>query len=339
MPSIQHQFKQCLLTYAQCGDLDPFAVVNLLADLGAECIIGRESHADGGTHLHAYAQWETKFRSRGHTLFDVDGRHPNIAPVRWGSPEWVAEYAGKMGDIVAGGLDLSQIDSTISGNSQARSKQSFEDWSLIVNSETEAEFWSNVTTLAPRQLACNHQALLSFAKWKWAPIPEIYVSPYTEDDYDLSSFPEIQMWREQHLRHNDVNVRGMSLVIWGPTRTGKTEWARCLDRHAYYNLHWNQDEPLEGAKFAIFDDLALGWKGFDFLKPWIGQQKNFTVTDKYRGKKQVKWGKPVIILTQHDPMSSPDVDHNWLLGNAVIVNVNSSLIRQTQQDLSLSWEM
>lgn len=37
-----------LLTYAQCGDLDPFAVNDHLGSLGAECIVGRENHGDGG---------------------------------------------------------------------------------------------------------------------------------------------------------------------------------------------------------------------------------------------------------------------------------------------------
>lgn len=50
--------KYGLFTYAQCGDLDPFDVVCLFSELGAECIIGREEHQDGGTHLHAFAAWE-----------------------------------------------------------------------------------------------------------------------------------------------------------------------------------------------------------------------------------------------------------------------------------------
>ena len=50
--------KYGLFTYAQCGDLDPFDVVCLFSEVGAECIIGREEHQDGGTHLHAFAAWE-----------------------------------------------------------------------------------------------------------------------------------------------------------------------------------------------------------------------------------------------------------------------------------------
>ena len=92
-----------LLTYAQSGELDPFRVVNHLADLGAECIIGREDHADGGVHLHAFFMFERKFESRNVRVFDVDGCHPNI--VRgYGTPEKGWDYATKDGDVVGGGL-------------------------------------------------------------------------------------------------------------------------------------------------------------------------------------------------------------------------------------------
>ena len=95
--------KYVLLTYAQCGDLDPWAIVNHLAELRAECIVGRETHADGGTHLHCFAHFERKFRSRRADVFDVLGCHPNVSPT-YTTPQAGWDYACKDGDIVAGGL-------------------------------------------------------------------------------------------------------------------------------------------------------------------------------------------------------------------------------------------
>ena len=95
--------KYVLLTYAQCGDLDPWAVVDHLAELRAECIIGREAHADGGTHLHCFAHFDRKFRSRRANVFDVLGCHPNVSPT-YTTPQAGWDYACKDGDIVAGGL-------------------------------------------------------------------------------------------------------------------------------------------------------------------------------------------------------------------------------------------
>ena len=91
--------KYGLLTYAQCGSLDPKRVAEHIEHLGGQCIIGRESHADGGLHLHAFFMFERKFRTRACRVFDVDGRHPNV--VRgYGSPEKGYDYATKDGAIL-----------------------------------------------------------------------------------------------------------------------------------------------------------------------------------------------------------------------------------------------
>ena len=45
--SFSFNARYVLLTYAQCGDLCPFGIVDLLSSMGSECIIGREYHQDG----------------------------------------------------------------------------------------------------------------------------------------------------------------------------------------------------------------------------------------------------------------------------------------------------
>nr|QWY79444.1 MAG: replication-associated protein [Cressdnaviricota sp.] len=92
-----------LLTYAQSNGLDEWDVSNHLSTLGAECIIAREDHADGGTHLHCFVDFNRKFRSRNIRIFDVGGFHPNVSPSR-GTPEKGYDYAIKDGEVVAGGL-------------------------------------------------------------------------------------------------------------------------------------------------------------------------------------------------------------------------------------------
>ena len=98
------QAKYGLLTYAQCGDLDPFAVVTRLSELGAECIVGREIHEDGGIHLHAFFSFEKKRNLKNERIFDVEGVHPNIQ-ASYGTPEKGYDYAIKDGDVVGGGLE------------------------------------------------------------------------------------------------------------------------------------------------------------------------------------------------------------------------------------------
>lgn len=109
---------------------------------------------------------------------------------------------------------------------------------------------------------------------------------------------------------------------------GKTEWARSHGPHIYFGEQFNQDVALHADEggYAVFDDCQLkfivNWKG------WLGQQKEFTCTDKYKGKKLIKWGKPVIWCTNEDPRGEFGIkDHEveWLGKNCLFVYVEEPL--------------
>ena len=157
-----------LLTYAQCGDLSEWAVLDRISGLGAECIIGREHHADLGLHLHVFIDFGRKFRSRKTDLFDVDGRHPNIEPSK-GTPEKGYDYAIKDGDICAGGLER---PSRATG-----SGKTFDIWSEIAGSVDRNEFWSLCEELDPKSLCTAFGQLQKFADWRFAEVPTVYESP------------------------------------------------------------------------------------------------------------------------------------------------------------------
>ena len=91
------QARYVLLTYAQCGDLDPWAVHDVITSFPAECLIARETHADGGTHLHAFVDFGRKVDIRNPRRFDVEGFHPNIQPCGR-TPQKMLDYAVKDGD-------------------------------------------------------------------------------------------------------------------------------------------------------------------------------------------------------------------------------------------------
>ena len=97
------QTRYVLLTYAQCGDLDPWAVHDVITSFPAECLIARETHANGGTHLHAFIDFGRRVDIRDPRRFDVEGFHPNIQPCGR-TPQKMLDYAIKDGDVVAGGL-------------------------------------------------------------------------------------------------------------------------------------------------------------------------------------------------------------------------------------------
>lgn len=187
-----------LLTYSQCSDLDPFAVVDVLSGLGAECIVARERHSDGGTHLHAFVDFGRKFRSRRTDILDVDGFHPNISPSR-GNPAGGYDYATKDGDIVAGGLARPDSPDVTEGRNP---------YAEICMAETRDDFWDLVTTLAPRMLLANFNSLSAYADWKYRVDPEPYV-PNPEHTFNLEGYPELDRWATQFTDW-DASVSGES---------------------------------------------------------------------------------------------------------------------------------
>lgn len=182
-----------LLTYAQCGDLDPFRVVEHLGSLGAECIIGREDHADGGIHLHAFTDFNRKFQSRNERVFDVDGRHPNVLIGRR-TPEAMWDYATKDGDVVAGGLERPSGE----GLSETSSK-----WSRILLAETREEFFALIQELDPRALCVSFGSIRTYADWRYRPTPDPYQHP-SSVRLCTDQYPELDDWVQRNLARHET---------------------------------------------------------------------------------------------------------------------------------------
>lgn len=186
-----------LLTYSQSEGLDPFSIVEHLSGMGAECIIARESHSDGGTHLHAFVDFGRKFRTRRHDVYDVDGFHPNISP-SLGNPARGYDYAIKDGDIVAGGLERP-------GEVDRSEKRDY--YAEICMAPTRAEFWRLARELAPRLLLANFNSLAAYADWNYRVDPEPY-RPNPEHIFNTSGYGELDEWAGKFTDW-DASVSGM----------------------------------------------------------------------------------------------------------------------------------
>lgn len=202
--TFKFEAKYGLLTYAQCQNLDPFRVVTLLSELGAECIVGRENHADGGTHLHAFFMFEEKYATRNQRIFDIDGCHPNI--VRgYGTPEKGWDYATKDGDIVGGGLERP---------CRIRTNPQQDKWAEIILAESREDFFKLIADLDPRSLCVNFGNLEKYADWKYRPTIAEYSNP------GGISFPEervheLNAWVDENIFGN---LNGMTAPM--PPRGG-----------------------------------------------------------------------------------------------------------------------
>lgn len=119
----------------------------------------------------------------------------------------------------------------------------------------------------------------------YATVKQPYEWPY--DDWNVPS--ALSVWSECIGENVD---RPMSLVIWGRSRTGKTEWARSLGSHVFMSGVFDLSALRENYDYIVFDDISF--TSMDFFKCWFRAQKEFNVTDKYLRKRRIKHGRPTI---------------------------------------------
>lgn len=89
-------------------------------------------------------------------------------------------------------------------------------------------------------------------------------------------------------------------------------------------------EDTNDVDYAVFDDMQGGFDFFHGYKFWLGAQAEFTVTDKYKGKRHIKWGKPSIWLCNLCP-AAEKVDWEWIEGNCTVVSLNEPIFRASTE--------
>jgi len=131
-----------------------------------------------------------------------------------------------------------------------------------------------------------------------------------------------------------LNVRGPvkrrppTLIVYGGSKLGKTDFARALGPHCHFRGSFNQRTLLsigvDNIDYIIWDDVS--WKDSalknENYKNWMGGQDHFTITDKFERKMDVNWGKPCIFLSNKDPLIGlPHEDVSWIEANCFIVHL------------------
>lgn len=90
-------------------------------------------------------------------------------------------------------------------------------------------------------------------------------------------------------------------------------------------MYWNGAFCLDlwdnDATYAVFDDWP-DWSKFLSYKQFLGAQREFILTDKYRKKFAVKWGRPSIIVANILPVFD---DLDWINENCIIVEIKNKL--------------
>lgn len=348
--------RRVLLTYSRPSPEWSFlACRELIEKLGGTYVLCRELHQDGAFHFHAYLDFGRVLQTRASTRFDVDGHHPNIRVI-WTTPELVWDYVHKScappvgpplrdGELIGERTGIILYANASRPLPFDRKRSGDENWAEISAAADRDEFLEKSCRLAPRDFVLYRSAIDAHAESRyksrriWTPSKEIEIL--------WDEIPTIRRWVIDSLRNKSGIItdltddekerlaqppgdRPKSLIIHGESRLWKTEVARRLGRHVYFNNDFDLDEYLadETVDFAIFDDINDGMlKGLKGYKGWMGAQAQFTTTDKYRKKYQCFWGRPCIWANNGSPLFEKGIDYRWLTDNCLIEYVGRPIAR------------
>lgn len=324
--------KSVFLTYPKC----PLTKEELLLHLQTltvdikEYVIAEEEHKDGEPHLHAVLIFERKFDTMDQRYFDVTKEdkvyHPNIQSTK--DRAAAIEYVKKAGNYMTNLKD------------KKSAKQKMEDaYAKAIEESTSAmEFLSTIEKVSPVSRVHSHFNMVGYANAKFPEPKSTFESSYDADTFDMLP-EELEDWVRQYLSTFPIYIlttltslgqptlpRPKSLIIISPSRFGKTQWARSLGRHMYFQGEFNLHLWDDNAEYAIFDDTL--WKKIPFPKCFLGAQGEMSLSDKYLPKKAVVWGRPTIWLMNEFPKIDTDFSHNdraWLQANSVQVILGKPL--------------
>lgn len=323
------------LTYARCPLSPDQLRLPLLALNGKGFLLYRETHKDGAYHFHVVFDYGRTRNITGSRHFDVEGYHPNVQRVR--SLAKCIEYVRKDRDGGPEGGWEEPGDGHSRGGARAAMEEGYD---RAIDAPTREAFFGACREASKQDYVIRREQLRKYADELFPETAAGYTPPFVVKPW--INIPEIcSLWVKKYINeYTHGRGRPRSLCLVGDTRFGKTSWARSLDsQHLYFGSAFNLDTWVEDAKYAIFDDIKLDF--FPLYKAWMGGQHQFNITDKYRAKRTITWGKPCIwcVNTVDDPRDAKGADLNWLRGNIIFVHIKDYLFERGEEELPDQWEI
>lgn len=310
------------LTYPQCN-LKPEDFNEALWNNSnvAECsgfAVSREKHADGGIHYHVLLCYKKTKRVRSLLAFDLSHLGVRIH----GKYEVVKNLRDCYGYVIKDGDYYEDIES-IPGLS-APHEPSY--WELSLQAQNKERALEIIRRNNPREYILNRKNL-EYAFDKHFEVREELAPPA----YERASFTnvpgELDQWVWDELTSDKPRKKALFLI--GPSRTGKTSWARSIGQHIYCmsalipSAVKNKPKDIE---YILFDDIEQSTLDKSQLsscwRVFVGCQGYLTVNEKYKPQETVNWGIPSIWCL-NKMLHFNDMD--FMERNSIVVNINENL--------------
>ena len=133
--------------------------------------------------------------------------------------------------------------------------------------------------------------------------------PIPDEDMPI----QVVHWKQQLCVQQD---RFVALVMYGPSRTGKTCLGRQFGPHLYFrsSINWQlwQDTSRESRSYVVFDDVD--WQSYtrDQHKAIMSGQATFDMCSSHAFMRTISHGVPVVILLNDETPAEQEVIKSWM---------------------------
>jgi hypothetical protein len=293
--------------------------------------VSQECHENPNEHhLHILITFAKKKQfSQLNFLSDILGKHANYQSARY--PLKVKIYITKHDKHPAeyGKLTLF-TNNTIKPISKVKNRT--ECYQLALESITEQEALTCIRKHSTRDYVLWYDKLVSNLKQHYKNVNQskyartgYYVAPkvFTNPFYITI---EMATWLEEQFI---LSHRSKMLMLIGPSRIGKTAWARSLHpHHMYFRGTFNIDKWDDDARYIIFDDIP--WKDTkSYQKQLFTAMGEVEITDRYRPKRTIETYKPCIYLTNEYPIfETQESKEYWKINATIVILTHENILYQ-----------
>ncbi|KAH8203902.1 hypothetical protein TruAng_001966 [Truncatella angustata] len=271
----------------------------------------RELHADGHPHYHVVMRFETKVHwknsySRFAAQFEEGGELRQVATsIRIEKPD-PGEHPKRFLEGVQGyilkeyGADNDYVFGTYiqppQGATETRRQQE-EGWcrealDLVYQDETDAFLREHF----PVKYVWQPHAVAKFVSTK-----KVRAKPAVKRTYKRKPFKipkELVSWLRRNIGSRRKMGRPSCLLIVGPSKYGKTEWAKSFGRPIVMQSKFVYDLMTSECTHIVLNDIDL--RKFENWRDFMGCQMEVAIDGKYREEKMMDWGKPAIFTANAD---------------------------------------
>lgn len=193
---------------------------------------------------------------------------------------------------------------------------------------TKKEFLAMVELNASRDFVMSNQLLNTFADKKYAPPVVKPVARYKLESFNAAPQGALDWIRDEFPK----TERALCLMLVGPSRTGKTQFAKSIcENHVYWRGSFNLADWDDNAKLMIFDDIDYEKWTVDLAKTLVTQNGQATMTDKFMRKQTIYVNAPSIILCNKVPTWYFLEEDYWGV-NIKVVRVTAKLYTAPQAE-------